>query len=318
MPRQKRRTYLGYPHLVKAYANGSDSLFYDDSDFRAYLGHFRQLVRDKLVKLYGFCLQTDEVRLILKPMRLSLPKLMQRIHGAHTMRINSKHARKGHLFSGRYSSTVFPASQILEAVRAVHLWPVRNGLIRRAEVVPWSSHCAYLDARHEWRDMLSIEELALSEGGEPLTSDRAYQMFIESAVLEADGTGIEEIAPGVGGNSESMGHILKHAQPGLKKTRRLSLSLLARRVSLVLNVSMNQLQSPSRRQDIVMARRLLASVAVLAAERRVSEVSEFIERDKAQVSRLVSQGIDLYDCSEAFRSLFDSIRGNQQHDLDMV
>ena len=46
----------------------------------------------------------------------------------------------------------------------------------------------------------------------------------------------------------------------------------------------------------------------LGAARSVTEVAEFLQRDKAQVSRLVTQGMDLLENNEAFTLLFDALK----------
>jgi chromosomal replication initiation ATPase DnaA len=82
---------------------------------------------------------------------------------------------------------------------------------------------------------------------------------------------------------------------------------LAERISLLLSVNLVNLRGPSRRQELVMARRLMATIAVLAADHSVTEVAKFLRRDKAQISRLVSQGMDLVEADEPFKVLYDSV-----------
>lgn len=297
--------------MVKAYANGGARLFEEDADFDFYLSYLRQLSRDRLVKVYGFCLMPEEVRLVLRPTRLSLARIMQRLHGAHTQKMNRTRGRLGHLFRGRFESLVFPHQNMLDVVRSVHLWPVRSGVVRRAEHYGWSSHAGYLNAQAQWADVVCADEILDSLSQDRDTALRSYFRFIESAALDPDDDGVAHVMPGIGGHGQKAEELVGRMQGPNKRPRRLSLTALARRVSLLLNVSMTQLQGPSRRQDIVMARRLLASAAVLGVGRSVSEVAEFVSRDKAQVSRLVSQGVDLYDCDEPFRTLVDSVRGSQ-------
>lgn len=316
LPRVKRSTILGFPHLVKAYANGGARIFETDEDYSCYLSTLRQLSRDKLVKVYAFCLMPEEVRLVLRPTRLSLARIMQRLHGTHTQRMNRVRGRLGHLFRGRFDSLVFPHKNLLEVVRSVHLWPVRTGAVRRAEHYGWCSHAGYLNKQAQWSDMVCSEDILGSLSNDSDSALRSYFRFIESAALDPDNDGIAQLSPGVGGIGRDAEELVGRLRGAGRRPRRLSLIALARRVSLLLNVSMTQLQGPSRRQDIVMARRLLASAAVLGVGRSVSEVAHFVERDKAQVSRLVSQGVDLYECDEPFRTLVDSVRGNQAKPLD--
>ena len=57
-----------------------------------------------------------------------------------------------------------------------------------------------------------------------------------------------------------------------------------------------------------MARRLLATGAVRNADLTITEVAAFLGRDKAQVSRLVQQGMSQVN-DEAFAALLEALKG---------
>jgi chromosomal replication initiation ATPase DnaA len=76
----------------------------------------------------------------------------------------------------------------------------------------------------------------------------------------------------------------------------------------LMNIHVDDLTSAARQQDLVVARRLLATSAVRQAGRSVSEVAEFLNRDKGQVSRLVQQGMSQMRSDEGFRALLESMR----------
>ncbi len=309
MPRSRRVTWLKQPHLIVAKANDGTLLFSDDDDYKAYLEYLRQQVRDKLVCVHGFCLQKKEIRLVMTPIRMSLARIMQRLHCSHSVRMNQKLKRQGHLFSGRFRSLIIPQQEIVNIVRSVHLWPVRMGLVRRTELYPWSSHSAYVGSEHSWQDIIDTKDILAQFSPSPVLAQRAFSRYVESAALDEDDLGIQEILPGVGSRDENAAWTLLKQEVDSKPRRRISLQMLAKRVGLLLSVSVNHLQGPSRRQDLVMARRLLATVAVTSIHRSVTEVADFIERDKAQVSRLVSQGLDLLDADQPFRMLYESAKG---------
>ena len=294
--------------------SSSDSrLFYDATDFDYYLQILRQMVRDKLFQLYAFCLQESELRLVIKPRRLNLARIMQRIHCSHTMRINRKRSRSGHLFSGRFRSIIFAPEDLGNVVRSTHLWPVRTGLTRRAESYHYSSCSSYLSGM-PWNDLLNMNDVLLQFGSNLPIAQKAFARFVESVALESDNFGVSEIFPGVGQASTAISDPETDMQEDIDpdfliSKKYLSLSSMAKRIGLLLNVNPNLLFGPSRRQDLVMARRLLATVAVMNAKKTVTEVAEFLARDKSQISRLVSQGMDLMDIDEPFRILLESIKG---------
>ena len=150
MPRTRRIALVGHPHVVVARGNNGGRLFFDDADYEGYLSSVRELVREGHLTLYAWCLMRSEVRLVVTPLRISLAQAIQRLHTSHARRVNGKPGkgtptstlRSGHLFEGRFRSTIIPGDRVSDVVRWVHLWPVRSGRVRRAETYPWSSHRA--------------------------------------------------------------------------------------------------------------------------------------------------------------------------------
>lgn len=317
MTRTRRITWLNYPHLVIAQANGGAKLFNGKEDYLFYLEQLRALCRERLLKVYAFCLMEHELRLVLMPSRLKLSRIIQRLHGRHTAYMNQKEQRVGHLFRGRFRSIVFDMSDIRDVIRATHLWPVRLGLFRRPEHYAYSSHEAYVGRANVWSDFIAVREVLSVYAGDGDAKKRAFSRFVELAALDCDSYGIEENFPGVGGNLLSTQELLKKAEYPVKNHRKSSLKSLAERTTLLLNITPDQLKSPCRRQDLVMARRLLASAAVLGASRSVTEVAQFLERDKAQISRLVAQGMDLLLTHEPFSLMFDSLKAKGADELDL-
>jgi REP element-mobilizing transposase RayT len=309
MPRQRRIALVGHPHVVTARGNAGGELFFDDSDFQAYLEKLRELVSDELFRCYAFCLMRRELRLVVQPTRLGLAQSIQRLHTSHARRVNRKEQRNGHLFEGRFKSIVIPKEELAAAVRAVHLWPVRIDRVRRAETYPWSSHRAYVRAGDEWAGLVDAWTV-LEEFGDTLpAAQRAFNTYTEAVALERDGLGLREAIPGVAGDRPHAEAILAEAGVNWRGKRRPAVKTLASRVALLMNVTLEDLVSKSRVQDLVVARRLLATSAVRVAGRSVTEVAAFMNRDKAQVSRLVQQGMDLMKSDEAFRALIEAVRG---------
>ena len=133
-----------------------------------------------------------------------------------------------------------------------------------------------------------------------------------------DVLGIDEITAGVAGNRAFAESVLAEAGVVWRGRRRPALPTLARRVSLLMNVHVDDLMSPARQQELVMARRLLATCAVRTAGRTVTEVAEFLRRDKAQVSRLVGQGMEQMRNDEGFRALLEAVKGRSLRETPTV
>ena len=295
--------------MVIARGNAGATLFHDEDDYESYLALLRELVREQLFTLYAYALMKGEVRLVVQPKRLPLAQVIQRLHGSHARRINQKHDRTGHLFEGRFRSMIIPNEAVSEAVRWVHLWPVRSERVRRAEMYAWSSHRAYVSKGDEWGDLVETWSVLERYGNTLPTAQRAFARFVEAVVLERDTLDIDEVIAGVAGDRQFAESVLAEAGVVWRGRRRPALATLARRVSLLMNVHVEDLVSAARQQDLVMARRLLATSAVRTAGRTVTEVAAFLQRDKGQVSRLVQQGMEQMRNDEAFRALLEAVKG---------
>jgi len=311
MPRSRRIALIGHPHIVVARGNAGGRVFFEDADYEGYLGLLRDFSREHLFNLYAYCLMPTEVRLVIRPTRLGLAQIVQRLHTAHARRINNHLERTGHLFEGRFRSVIIPADKLADAVRSVHLWPVRTDRARRPEGFPWTSHRAYVASGDPWGDLVDAWTVLEQFGTTLPVAQRAFARFVESAALERDDLGVAEVIPGVAGPRAFAESVLAEAGVVWRGRRRPALATLARRVSLLLNISTEDMQSASRHQHLVIARRLFATAAVRSAGRSVTEVASFMNRDKAQVSRLVAQGMELMRTDEAFRALHDAVRGGR-------
>jgi putative transposase len=309
VPRSSRMTWLNYPHLVIAEANGESALFRDEADYHAYLAELRQLARDHVLRVFAFCLMDKELRLLIQPSRLMLSRIMQRLHGKHSARMNQKYDRHGHLFRGRFRSLLLPKESVLSVVRSIHLWPVRSGVVRRPEHYRFSSHGAYMGQDPQSSDFLKISDVLESFKGDNEAKRRAFTRYLEESLTEPDDYGAKEVYPGIGGSVGLAEDMQKKLQElAEKRPRRSSVRLLAERTGLLLGINLDYIVGSSKRQDLVMARRLIATAAVIGASRTVTEVAAFLARDKAQVSRLVSQGLDLLENDEPFLSLFEALK----------
>lgn len=313
MPRTRRIALVDHPHVVIARGNNGDPVFFDDGDHEAYLHILREMVREQLCVLYAWCLTKNAVRLVISPHRVGLGQVMQRLHGSHARRINQRRGRTGHLFEGRFRSLIIPSAKLAESVRWVHLWPVRDGRVRRAETYPWSSHRAYCARGDEWGDLVDAWTVLERYGSTLPAAQRAFARFVEAGALESDELPIEQVMAGVGGDRKFAEDVLAEAGVVWRGRRRPALPTLARRVSLLMNVHMDDVTSAARQQDLVMARRLLATSAVRQAGRSVTEVADFLRRDKGQVSRLVQQGMSQMRTDEGFRTLLEAMRQRGAH-----
>lgn len=134
----------GYYHVMLRGNGGSDIFFSDDDRF-----HFYLLLQEGVERfghrIHAFCLMDNHVHLVIQVGNISLSRIMQNLSFRHTIWINARKKRVGHLFQGRFKALLVDAdSYLLELVRYTHMNPVRAGMAVHPNAYPWSSHAAYL------------------------------------------------------------------------------------------------------------------------------------------------------------------------------
>ncbi len=97
------------------------------------------------VKVYGDCLMTKQVHLILEPPERAamLGRLIKRLAGRQTRYVNRLERRNATLWESRYkSSPIQTEAYLLDCCRYVDLNPVRAGRVPLPENYRWSSYTA--------------------------------------------------------------------------------------------------------------------------------------------------------------------------------
>jgi len=172
----------GYYHVMLRGNGGSDIFFSDDDRFHFYL-LLQEGVERYGHKVHAFCLMDNHVHLVIQVGDISLSRIMQNLSFRHTIWINARQKRSGHLFQGRFKALLVDAdSYLLELVRYTHLNPVRAGMVAEPNVYPWSSHAAYLDKEAlpwlETQDVLAQFSIQLDE------ARVRYSEFLNQAIDE--------------------------------------------------------------------------------------------------------------------------------------
>ena len=140
MPRFPRLVVPDYPHHVTQRGNRRQPIFFNDSDYAAYLDLLALQLPAAEVDVLAYCLMPNHVHLILIPRRAdSLARLLRKTHACYAQQINQEHGWQGHLWQERFHSFVMDEEHLIVAARYVELNPVRAGLCRRPEGWRWSS-----------------------------------------------------------------------------------------------------------------------------------------------------------------------------------
>jgi len=159
MPRSARVTRVGSPHHVVQRGNRRSQVFFSNGDYLAYLHWLREYSDKFSVKVLAYCLMTNHVHLVVMPQVAgALSRMFGSLHSRIAQRVNRQNDWRGHLWQGRYFSSVLDEMYFWAAIRYVERNPVSAGMTERAEDYAWSSaaaHCGLLQdpvlsADHPW------------------------------------------------------------------------------------------------------------------------------------------------------------------------
>ena len=144
LARQARgRCDSGVYHIIMRGVNRQD-IFLDNDDFQRFMGTVERVKSGSPFDLYGYCLMSNHIHLLLHENGEEIPQIMKRIGGSYAWWYNRKYERSGHVFQGRYrSECVENDSYLLTVIRYIHNNPVKAGMVSNPEEYRWSSMQAY-------------------------------------------------------------------------------------------------------------------------------------------------------------------------------
>jgi putative transposase len=160
MPRAARTVFADLPHHITQRGNRREDVFFDDDDRETYLTWLGEYAAKFHVEVAAYCLMRNHIHLILIPSTEDgLQNLLKPLHMRYAQRLNRKRQQQGHIWQGRYFSSVLDPDYFRSCLRYVERNPVRARVVRKAETYPWSSargHCglakdALLKAKPAWR-----------------------------------------------------------------------------------------------------------------------------------------------------------------------
>ena len=181
MGRTARFSYPRALHHVTMRCNNKEFLF-EERSFRLFLDTLLES-RDKFaVDLYNYCLMTNHVHLLFAvPNADTLSAFMHRVANLFARRFNRMRERKGHLWEGRFRSTIVEgATYFLRTMAYLDLNPVRARMVANPADHQWSAH-RYIVAENEAMIILHRDYLALGSG--PSERRQAYRQVIEQEAL---------------------------------------------------------------------------------------------------------------------------------------
>ena len=148
MPRRYRVIVPGLPHHCTHRGNRKNETFREADDYQIYLRLLWKYIQRFSLRIWAYCLMPNHVHLIAVPRdEGSLSEAIQCVDGTYATLFNGLYDCTGHLWEGRFYSSVMDEAYLWNAVRYVERNPIRAGLVARAEDYRWSSAAAHCGLR---------------------------------------------------------------------------------------------------------------------------------------------------------------------------
>ena len=175
MPRQARkRSKTGIYHIMLRGIN-RQTIFEDEQDYVKFIKILRQCKEKSGFKLYGYCLMSNHVHLLLSEGEESISLVMQRMCSSYVYWYNWKYDRFGHLFQERYKSeAVENEAYLITVLRYIHQNPVKAGITNSVVRYKWSSYHEYIRRQN----MIDCEFILALFATEKQTAKKEFEKYM--------------------------------------------------------------------------------------------------------------------------------------------
>jgi putative transposase len=276
MPRPLRIHVPGGFYHATLRGNHRQDIFTRDSE-RTLLNKIVARALDQHeARLHAYCWMSNHLHFLVEVGDRPLGGVMRQIGSEYARAFQLRLDTTGHLFENRHHATLIDTdSYLLEALRYLHLNPVRAGMVQNAAQYRWSSHRVYLGkAVESW----VTTDFALAQ----FSGDRAravvrYRSFVDSippADIAEELASLDKGAPLLG----KPAFIARHATPP---------SVIPKLETIIADacrhyaITIAELRSPIRTARLVVARAWIAHTATRDAAATLSAIARELNRDES-------------------------------------
>ena len=166
MPRKPRQqSNSGMYHVILRGIN-RQTIFEDDEDCEKFLFLLSSYKEKCGYKVYAWCLMDNHIHLLIKTEKDPIGIVFKKIASVYAIYFNTKYQRVGHLFQDRFrSEPVEDDAYFLQALRYIHMNPVKAGMCENPQDYEFSSYREYIgDSNSQITDTgMALSMLGLPE-----------------------------------------------------------------------------------------------------------------------------------------------------------
>lgn len=139
MPRQARLIIDNACYHVITRGNRKNDIFRENEDYRVYMKLLSRYKARYKFKLYGWCLMSNHIHLVVETEHLS--RIMHGLNLSYALYFKYKYDEIGHFWQDRFKSFVINRDEyLINCITYIENNPVRASLAKGPEDYAWSSY----------------------------------------------------------------------------------------------------------------------------------------------------------------------------------
>lgn len=184
MPRKPRFYLSGVPVHAVQRGHSREPVFYEEGDYRAYLGWLREAAVRYHCDIHAYVLMTNHIHLLATPSdREGISRMLQYVGRRYVPYIHHQYGTSGTLWEGRYKASLIQEEDyLLICMRYIELNPVRASMVPHPRDYRWSSYRANGEERGD--PLITPHRLYLSLGRTARQRREAYRALFKAHMDE--------------------------------------------------------------------------------------------------------------------------------------
>jgi putative transposase len=186
VPRKPRFYLSGLPVHAVQRGRSREAVFFEDSDYRAYLEWLREGAGRYKCDIHAYVLMTNHIHVLATPSDAEgISRMMQYVGRRYVPYINYQYGSSGSLWEGRYkASLVQEESYLLTCMRYIELNPVRADMVRHPREYRWSSYRENVEGRED--SLITPHKVYLSLGRSAGRRREAYRALFKAHIDDSE------------------------------------------------------------------------------------------------------------------------------------
>jgi len=308
----------GVYHVYNRIARGEDR-FRDEREAQRFVDLLREIKQRDELTVFAWCLMSSHYHLAVRTSATPLARSMKSVQYRFTREFNARKDASGSQWHSRYKAKLVQDPRYLDQLLVyIHLNPVQAGLVDDPVDYAWSGHRELMGKVAD--PLVNVDDVLAVYGGDRRSARRAYLKQLQGAREEewlGEGPGRlpwwklgrppsrkdEDEVPDA--RVTACIDILGRST-GLERPR-LDVQQFLEEGTAQLGVTLDELASRTRRDDVVRAREMLTALGAERYGLKVKELAAAMLKSPGACSFMATRGIERRGSDESFRKRMDAL-----------